>query len=53
VEGGLQDGGEGYAHGTWIRLPAGEHAELSSGRDGATVYVKTGHLVVGPSAGTR
>uniref|UniRef100_UPI002AFE840A cupin domain-containing protein n=2 Tax=Castellaniella sp. TaxID=1955812 RepID=UPI002AFE840A len=30
--------------GSWIRLPAGDHARIRAGEYGATVYLKTGHL---------
>lgn len=36
--------GEAYERGSWLRLPAGESAELHAGEQGATVYLKTGHL---------
>lgn len=36
--------GEAYERGSWLRLPAGESANLHAGDQGATVYLKTGHL---------
>lgn len=33
-----------YAKGSWIRLPACDAALISAGAQGATVYLKTGHL---------
>jgi anti-sigma factor ChrR (cupin superfamily) len=33
-----------FAAGTWIRLPCGDSPALPAGPDGATVYLKTGHL---------
>jgi len=33
-----------YGQGSWIRLPAGDLPEFSAGSNGATVYMKTGHL---------
>lgn len=35
-----------YACGSWIRLPAGEYADLVAGPLGATVYLKTGRMGV-------
>ncbi|MEW5506787.1 MULTISPECIES: cupin domain-containing protein [Pseudomonas] len=36
--------GEAYERGSWLRLPAGESENLHAGDQGATVYLKTGHL---------
>lgn len=36
--------GQRCAHGSWIRLPAGEYPSLAAGEAGATLYLKTGHL---------
>jgi len=36
--------GQSYERGTWMRLPPGEALELATGAQGATVYLKTGHL---------
>jgi anti-sigma factor ChrR (cupin superfamily) len=33
-----------YREGSWIRLPAGEYPEIAAGAQGATLYLKTGHL---------
>ncbi|HEU4534650.1 MAG TPA: cupin domain-containing protein [Polyangiaceae bacterium] len=44
LEGGLEEGAGGYPRGSWVRLPAGERANLVAGPDGATLYRKTGHL---------
>ncbi|WNG58518.1 DUF4863 family protein [Archangium gephyra] len=52
LEGGLNEGEHGYARGSWIRLPAGEHADFVAGADGATLYLKTGHLAVHGTSGT-
>ena len=43
--GELIDEGQVYQRGGWIRLPAGEHAQIQAGSEGATVYLKTGHLM--------
>lgn len=37
-------GSQPYERGGWIRLPAGESPVLAAGTQGATVYLKTGHL---------
>lgn len=34
-----------YERGSWIRLPSGESMDITAGAQGATVYLKTGHLV--------
>ncbi|MGY2326231.1 cupin domain-containing protein [Pseudomonas sp. SDT2931_S440] len=36
--------GNAYECGSWVRLPAGESANLYAGDQGATLYLKTGHL---------
>lgn len=36
--------GQVYERGSWLRLPVGESANLYAGDQGATVYLKTGHL---------
>ncbi|MFK3991483.1 MULTISPECIES: cupin domain-containing protein [unclassified Psychrobacter] len=45
LAGELIDEGQVYQRGGWIRLPAGEHAQIQAGSEGATVYLKTGHLM--------
>lgn len=37
-------GSQPYERGGWIRLPAGEYPAIAAGAQGATVYLKTGHL---------
>lgn len=55
VEGTLMDAENHYRPQSWIRLPAGDeltnHGNLMAGERGATIYVKTGHLlnVIGAS----
>lgn len=44
LEGSLHEGDHTYECGTWIRLPPGDCPVMSSGRDGVTFYLKTGHL---------
>lgn len=34
-----------YAAGAWLRLPPHQSTELFAGRAGATLYLKTGHLI--------
>ena len=36
--------GAPYESGSWLRLPPGDTALMSAGAQGATVYLKTGHL---------
>lgn len=33
-----------YERGSWMRLPVGESSEIAAGAQGATIYLKTGHL---------
>jgi anti-sigma factor ChrR (cupin superfamily) len=44
VEGALVDGAEPLDRGSWLRLPPRAAESLFAGRDGATLYLKTGHL---------
>lgn len=44
LEGELVVEGQSCARGAWIRLPAGRYPDLGAGRQGATFYLKTGHL---------
>lgn len=37
--------GQSCEHGSWVRLPAGERPSIVASADGATVYIKTGHMV--------
>jgi len=43
IEGMLYDGASAYPGGSWLRLPAGDCASLST-REGCTFYIKSGHL---------
>ena len=45
VEGSLTDGDKVYQRDSWIRLPVGEPSQIKAGLEGATVYIKTGHLI--------
>lgn len=53
LEGELIENGQSFKHRSWIRLPVDEQSQLTSGHEGATVYLKTGHLtqVIGLEAG--
>lgn len=44
LEGTLIDAGQTYQSGGWIRLPVDATAQITAGANGATVYLKTGHL---------
>jgi len=37
--------GKTHPRGSWIRLPAGEYPAFTAGVRGATLYLKTGHLI--------
>lgn len=45
VAGELIEGEQVYKQDSWIRLPIAEHAPIKAGVEGATIYLKTGHLV--------
>ncbi|ERL54342.1 cupin domain-containing protein [Psychrobacter aquaticus] len=45
LEGELIDDKQVYKRGGWIRLPVGDYAPIKSGLEGATTYLKTGHLI--------
>lgn len=45
LAGGLRVDGNACPRGSWIRLPVGAHPNAVAGPDGATLYLKTGHLV--------
>ena len=44
LAGELIDDGQVYQRHGWIRLPIGEHPKIKAGSEGATIYLKTGHL---------
>jgi anti-sigma factor ChrR (cupin superfamily) len=44
VAGELNDGEVTYPANSWLRYPVGANVELTAGLEGATVYLKTGHL---------
>ena len=45
VAGELIDDDQVYQRGGWIRFPIGEQPQAKAGPEGATVYLKTGHLI--------
>jgi hypothetical protein len=55
LEGVLSEGEDILFEGGWLRLPAGNEANLTAGPDGCRLWVKRGHLnpvlyLNGPSA---
>lgn len=44
LEGTLIEAGQIYQRGSWIRLPVDATSQITAGENGATVYLKTGHL---------
>lgn len=42
LAGGLLEGRRQYSQGSWIRLPAGSYPEFVAGRDGVSLYLRTG-----------
>ncbi|GAD21695.1 cupin domain-containing protein [Acidovorax sp. MR-S7] len=44
VCGGLVAGARAFLRGTWLRLPPGAEIAVTAGGDGASLYLKTGHL---------
>ena len=44
LEGGFSQGGETLRRHSWLRMPAGSNIEVEAGSEGATVWIKTGHL---------
>ncbi|MDW4549987.1 cupin domain-containing protein [Defluviimonas sp. D31] len=44
LEGGFLEGGEGFAPGSWLRLPIGARLSAVAGKDGCRVWMKEGHL---------
>ena len=44
IAGELVDDNRVYQRWGWLRLPAGGYAQITAGREGATIYLKTGHL---------
>ncbi len=50
LDGGFEEGGDTLRRHSWLRVPMGSQITAKSGRDGAKVWIKTGHLrfVEGP-----
>lgn len=44
LDGSVVMAGETYERGSWIRLPVGDAPAIAASAQGATVYLKTGHL---------
>jgi anti-sigma factor ChrR (cupin superfamily) len=44
IAGELVDDNRVYQRWGWLRLPAGGYAQITAGREGTTIYLKTGHL---------
>lgn len=44
LSGSLNEGGETLRRGSWLRLPEGQDLSATAGEDGATYWMKTGHL---------
>ena len=44
LEGGFRQAGDDLRRHSWLRMPAGASCEMQAGPDGATVWIKTGHL---------
>lgn len=44
IDGQIDTPGRSLSRGSWLRLPAGLHPIITSGADGATLFIKTGHL---------
>ena len=50
LEGGFTDAGEAFSAQSWLRLPRGVGANVTTGPDGARVWIKRGHLAEAPQA---
>ena len=52
LSGGLSEGGDHLDKGAWLRLPDGQPLSVEAGAQGATLWMKTGHLrfVAAPDA---
>lgn len=44
LDGSVVDNNETLGKGVWLRLPEGQPLSIVAGRDGAKVWIKTGHL---------
>ncbi|UZE25789.1 cupin domain-containing protein [Pseudomonas sp. B21-056] len=45
LSGHIETVGQAFERGSWIRLPPGAYPDITAGSQGATVYLKTGHLL--------
>jgi hypothetical protein len=45
LEGTFNEANEGFAPLSWLRLPPGAQLRAAAGKDGCTLWVKTGHLL--------
>jgi anti-sigma factor ChrR (cupin superfamily) len=44
LNGEVEEEGQSYPQGSWMRLPAGKYPHLIAGANGATCYLKIGHF---------
>lgn len=49
LEGEIQENGQSFAKGSWIRLPEGAHPAFTAGPNGTTLYLKRGAFTIDPS----
>lgn len=50
LEGGFVEAGEAFSKQSWLRLPVGSQTTAKAGPEGATVWIKRGHLRQTPHA---
>ncbi|HQU69521.1 MAG TPA: cupin domain-containing protein [Albidovulum sp.] len=50
VAGGFTEAGEEFGPNDWLRLPAGHVSNALAGKDGARLWIKSGHLAQTPKA---
>jgi anti-sigma factor ChrR (cupin superfamily) len=50
IAGGFAESGEDFGTNDWLRLPVGHVSKAVAGRDGARLWVKSGHLAIPPKA---
>lgn len=48
IDGQVDTPGQPLRRGSWMRLPQGFNPSLTTAGDGATLFIKTGHLPMGP-----
>ncbi|NUT84888.1 anti-sigma factor [Pseudomonas corrugata] len=49
LSGQIETAGQSFERGSWMRLPPGAYPDITAGNQGATVYLKTGHLLDMPT----